>query len=431
MNYMNINSLLTEFNCECGRKHSCDIKSVYISSGAISRIGCEISHYQHILLVADNNTYAACGEKVKQQLGNRFDRQIVLSRKGVLIPNETAVGEIISALNENTDLIIGIGSGVIQDLCKYVSFQVGLPYHIVATAPSMDGYASVGAAMIMNDMKITYNAHLPEVIIGDVDVLASAPMEMIRAGYGDILGKFSCLNDWKLSHIVNGEYFCQTVYDLTYDMLNKTKDLGSKLLQRDKSAIQTLMESLVGVGIAMAYVGNSRPASGSEHHLSHFFEVVGILSGETYFPHGIDVAFSAVYTQKLREYLIKYVSWESIELNAEYDNKKYEQDIKRIYTKAADGIIELQNSTGLYEINRLPIYKEKWGIIKQILQDTKSSEELIVYLESAGMNIEEFVNLYGEEKIQNALKYGKDLKDRYSVLWLYYDIFNRGEIMTN
>ena len=88
-------------------------------------------------------------------------------------------------------MIVGIGSGVIQDLCKYVSFNKNLPYFIIATAPSMDGYASKGAAMITDNMKVTYNAHVPEVIIGDVDILKNAPMDMIKSGYGDILGKFS------------------------------------------------------------------------------------------------------------------------------------------------------------------------------------------------------------------------------------------------
>lgn len=75
----------------------------------------------------------------------------------------------------------------------------------------MDGYASSGAAMIIGNMKVTYNAHVPEAIIGDVDVLKEAPMEMIQSGYGDIIGKLSCLNDWKLSVVVNDEFFCQYV----------------------------------------------------------------------------------------------------------------------------------------------------------------------------------------------------------------------------
>ncbi len=421
---MDFNSLLSDFQCECGRKHTCNIEAVLVFSGALNKINTVVTDYSHILLVADNNTYAVCGEKVKAQLGDKLESEAILIRDGVLIPDEIAIAEVRAKVNCETDLIVGIGSGVIQDICKYVSFNEGLPYHIIATAPSMDGYASAGAAMITDNMKITYNAHVPQVIIGDVDVLQNAPMEMIQAGYGDILGKFSCLNDWKLSSLVNDEYFCPRVYDLTYDMLNKTKDLGEELLKRSSNAVKILMESLVGVGIAMAYVGNSRPASGSEHHLSHFFEVVGILNNEPYFKHGIDVAYSAVYTQKLREDLLENVSWENRSSENFFNRESYEKDIKKIYTKAASGIIDLQNRVGLYNQNRLPLYKEKWEDIKKILRNAPASDELVTYLLSVGLEISDFDSLYGKEKINNAIKYGKDLKDRYTVLWMYYDIFN-------
>lgn len=343
-----------------------------------------------------------------------------------MIPNEEAVAEVEGCMNESIDLIMGIGSGVIQDLCKYVSHKAGLPYQVIATAPSMDGYASVGAAMILENMKITYNAHVPEAIVGDTDILRNAPMDMIRAGYGDILGKFSCLNDWKLSHVVNDEYFCQEVYDLTYDMLQKTKDLGEKLQNREEEAIQTLMEALIGVGVAMAYVGNSRPASGSEHHLSHFFEVVGILNDEPYFAHGIDVAFSTVYTQSLREELLANTTWDAkAKCESDFSYETYERDIYRIYTVAADGVIALQKKLGWYDVNRFPIYEAKWDAIKAVLEEAPSAERLKEYLHSVGLDIKTFDDTYGHEKIANALRYGKDLKDRYTVLWMHFDM-NKG-----
>ena len=239
---------------------------------------------------------------------------------------------------------------------------------------------------------------------------------MIKSGYGDILGKFSCLNDWKLSNVINGEYICDYVYDLTYEMLLKTKDLGEKLLNRDEAAVKTLMEALIGVGIAMAYVGNSRPASGSEHHLSHFFEVIGIMKNEPYFMHGTDVAFSAVYTQKLREKLLSLD--EPVKAKA-FDKKKWENDIKDIYFEAADGVIELQNRLGWYERDNSSVIKEKWNEIRCVLSEAPSTQELMSYLNSIGLDISEFEKMYGDKKINNAIKYAKDLKDRYSVLWLY------------
>jgi len=289
----------------------------------------------------------------------------------------------------------------------------------VATAPSMDGYASVGCALILEGMKVTLNARVPKAIIGDVDVIKDAPLDMIKSGYGDILGKFSCLNDWKLSTEINGEYFCNAVYDLTFDMLTKTKDIGKGLLNRDEDAILTLTEALVGIGVAMAFVGNSRPGSGSEHHLSHYFEIVGILRNEPYFLHGIDVGFSAVYTQLLREELLKLDAPPAYE---KISREEYENRIKAIYTDISDSVIELQDKLGWYDVDKSDVYKEKWQNIKEILKEVPSSSALTEYLASVGLDIEDFKKEYNEKKIQDAIWFAKDLKDRHTVLWVYFDL---------
>lgn len=416
---MNFEEMLQDKQCSCGMVHSCSIRKVIIGSGAVNEVKSVLGDYKKILLVADNNTYLAGGKQVEEQLGDRLESVLIYGGTDLLVPDEKAIEQMQQKLTDETDLIIGVGSGVIQDLCKYVSFQAKLPYYIVATAPSMDGYASKGSALIIGNMKITYNAHVPEVIIGDIDILKDAPMEMIQSGYGDILGKYSCLNDWKLSQVVNGEYLCQYVYDLTYEMLLKTRDLGEKLLNRDPEAIGTLMEALVGVGIAMAYVGNSRPASGSEHHLAHFYEVTGILDSKPYFTHGVDVAYSAVYTQRIRE---KLLQMETPVANGKHNRAEWEKNIRSIYTVAAVGIIALQDKLGWYEIDRVPVYAEKWEQIKEVLREVPSSDTLAAYLKSAGLDIAAYEEMYGEEKIRNALWYAKDLKDRYSVLWMYYDL---------
>lgn len=416
---MDFKTMLIPHICSCGREHRCEMKHVEIGYGVLGCLSEFLDTYNHILLVADENTYATCGDQVKAVLGSKQSAEHIFPGEKLLVPNEAAIEVIQMKLTAQTDLIVGIGSGVIQDLCKYVSFEAGLPYYIIATAPSMDGYASKGAAMITGNMKVTYNAHVPEIILADLNILKNAPMELIQSGYGDILGKFSCLNDWKLSAVVNGEYFCQRVYDMVYEMLMKTKDLGPKLLSRDPDAIGTLMEALIGVGIAMAYVGNSRPASGSEHHLSHFFEVTGLLNRKFYFMHGTDVAYSAVYTQRLREELL---AMEVPVIQNGHVRELWESDIREAYTGAADGIIALQDKLGWYQQERLPVYQEKWQQIKEVLREVPSSAVLADYLNSIGLNIEEFDQTYGEVKIQNALFYAKDLKDRYTVLWLYYDL---------
>jgi len=415
---MDINSLLKGRKCECGMVHSCDIKEIIIKPGAINEIGRLTENYKNILLTADNNTYGVCGDKVKELLRDKIEAIHIFETEGFLVPDEKAVSVLSSFITDKTDLIIGIGSGVIQDLCKYVSFLNKLPYHIIATAPSMDGYASKGAAMIAGNMKVTYTTHVPEVIIGDTDILKNAPMDMIKSGYGDILGKFSCLNDWELSTVVNGEPVCRYVYDLTYEMLSNVKDSGQKLLERDSEAIGLLTEALAGVGIAMAYMGNSRPASGSEHHLSHFFEIVGLVKNEPYFMHGTDVVFASVYTQKLRENLLKL---EKPECVRPFLRDEWERKIREVYADAAEGVIALQNKLGWYEQDKTDIYKDKWDEIKEVLKKAPSSDEMVQYLESVDLDIAEFEKLYGSDKINDAVLYAKDLKDRYTVLWLYWN----------
>ena len=414
----------TKDDCVCGNVHTCEIKKVLIRNGAINELPAICKEYNNILLVCDKNTRRVCGDRVEKLLGSKVTSTLTFEGNGFVIPDEEAVKMLEARITEKTDLIIGVGSGVINDLCKYVSHAHSLPYYIVATAPSMDGYASKGAAMLFDGMKITTNASVPAAIIADTSIIKDAPIEMLKAGYGDIIGKYSCLNDWRLSHLVNGEPLCDYIYSLTYDTVASVADMGKAILSRDEKSVSALMRALVVVGIAMAYMGNSRPASGSEHHLSHYFEVVGLLSDEPYFCHGVDVAYSTYVTAKLRQELL------AIDTPAakKFDEAEWEASIRRVYsgknTVTADEIIALQKKLGWIYEDKLPIYKAKWAEIKSILADSPTPEQVLQMLNSIELPIEDFERTYSEQKRENAVRYAKDLKDRYSVLWMYEQVRN-------
>ncbi len=400
--------------CGCGKNHFCAINNIVVRENAILSLPDLCSKYEHIHLVYDMNTFEAAGRQVRKLLDGSISSETLFG-KNLLIPDERAVALIEETMSESTDLIVGTGSGVIQDLCKFTGTKRNLPYFIVATAPSMDGYGSSGAAMIMNGMKITYPARVADSIVCDVNVLKEAPLDMIRAGYGDVIGKFSCLNDWRLSALVNGEYFCGRIYGMVSDMLNSVKDSGEKLQKRDPDAVKKLTDALIGVGVAMAYAGSTRPGSGSEHHLSHFFEIVGIVRGEPYFPHGIDVACSTVKTAEIRQELLNTDNFEYQPFNRD----EWVENIKRVYGKIAGSVIEFQDGLGHHARDMSAVYSEKRDEIRAILSDSPDSAIINNYLESAGIEYDGFERLYGPEKISDAIKYGMDLKDRYSVLWLY------------
>ena len=409
-----------EIHCSCGHIHYCPIEQVEIGPGALEKLPELLAAYHHILLVADTHTDAACGQRVRALLGERVQGYLIYRRPGLLVPDERAVAELEDALTVDTDFILGVGSGVINDTCKYVSWQRGMEYAIVATAPSMDGYASSGAAMITGGMKVTYTTHPPKMIVGDVAVLRDAPLEMIRAGYGDIIGKYSSLNDWRLSHLMRGEHFCQEIYDLVLGVTNDIRDVAERIVDREDQAIIDLTKALVLIGVTLSLLGSTRPGSGSEHHLSHFFEIVGLVHHQPHFPHGTDVAYATEVTAGMREEILALP--EPV-FQAEEPAAR-EAAWQRIYGPVAAEVAALQREAGWYEEDMRPAYREKWGEIRQILAECPTAAECRTMLTRAGFDLAAFEGMYGREKIRDAMFYGKDLKNRYSVLWLYYDLFS-------
>ncbi len=408
-----------KLNCKCGKNHVCPIEHVIIRKHALQSLNEICKGYHRILMVSDNNTYHACGKEAAEILDEKIVETVRFDTGDKpLIPDEYAIDAIKKKVDNDIDLILGIGSGVINDLCKIVSFQEKLPYYIVATAPSMDGYASVGSALILKGMKVTLNAAPPRAIVADTEVLTHAPLHMLQAGYGDIIGKFSCLNDWKLSACINEEYFCHEVYDIVYQTANEVKNLAEPILQRDETAVGELMKALVAAGIAMAYVGNSRPASGSEHHFSHYFEITGILNHTPYLSHGIDVIYASVITAELREQLLK-----GIPKRREFQKEKWKSDIKKIYSAISNEVMKLQENLGWYMEDNSEKVLSKWGKICEILAEAPKKREMLELIKKIGLDYSEFVKLYGEKKIADGLLYAKDLKDRYTILWLYYEFF--------
>ena len=416
---MDINEILKGVNCGCGKVHTCPIEKIYVERDAISHLKELCAEYDHIVLVADENTYKAAGDETEASLLGKEIQRVIFSGKDVVIPDERAIEEVMK-YSSFADIFVGVGSGVMQDLCKYVSHVTQKPYIIVATAPSMDGYASSGAAMILKGMKETVPAGLPLAILADTKVLAAAPMEMIKAGFGDIIGKYSALNDWRLSAIINGEYFCDYIYNVTYEMIEKVLKTAKGLLLRNEESIKAVTEALMIVGIMMSFATNSRPASGSEHHLSHFFEITGIVKQKPYLAHGIDVFYSTYITAKIREkLLLRDFSKEIYRQDAE----EYKNAIENAYgVSVGHECIALQKRVGFYEKDRSCVYKTKETEIKNVLAEMPTAEEIKGMLDLVQLDLKDFYDTYGEEEIKKAVKYAKDLKDRFTVLWVNYDL---------
>lgn len=300
-----------EYSCACGKSHKVDIQAIRVGSGVMQELPGILRDLgaSHIFLVADNYTYEAAGRQVEQlldQAGLPYHKR-VFQTETPLVPNEYALGSVLAAMTSQDDMLLAVGSGTLNDVTKYVSARTGIPYVIAATAPSMDGYASTVAPTILDGFKTTLPAVYPAAIVADVDILKDAPMPMLTAGFGDIIGKFTSLADWRLSHQLNGEYYCPEVAGVIEAAVETCAANAQALAQREPQAIQAVTEALILSGLAMGMVGVSRPASGAEHQMAHYWEMDALRRGEEHPLHGNAVGVGTVMAASLYEMAAEYL----------------------------------------------------------------------------------------------------------------------------
>lgn len=300
-----------EYSCACGKSHKVDIQAIRVGSGVIQELPGILRDLgaSHIFLVTDNYTYEAAGRQVEQlldQAGLSYHKR-VFQTETPLVPNEYALGSVLAAMTSQDDMLLAVGSGTLNDVTKYVSARTGVPYVIAATAPSMDGYASTVAPTILDGFKTTLPAVYPAAIVADVDILKDAPMPMLTAGFGDIIGKFTSLADWRLSHQLNGEYYCPEVAGVIEAAVETCAANAQALAQREPQAIQAVTEALILSGLAMGMVGVSRPASGAEHQMAHYWEMDALRREEEHPLHGNAVGVGTVLAASLYEMAVEYL----------------------------------------------------------------------------------------------------------------------------
>ena len=284
----------TEFDCSCGKHNNFSVHDMSIRKGAIEDLPKMAEPFKDgkILVVFDNHTYEVAGKRAVELLKeNGFNVKELLFDTGddILIPDEKTLGRIVQEQDLDTSLMVAVGSGVINDSVKFVTSRSGLPYIIVATAPSMDGYVADGAPIFSQGYKYSPVAHLTYGLVGDTDILKTAPQDLIQAGYGDVVGKITAIADWDLAVKANNDYRCDTCVTLVNRALDKCFAKAEGLKDRDPESLGALLEALTLTGVAMALVNISRPASGAEHMLSHFWEMDYIARGLNPNHHGIQV----------------------------------------------------------------------------------------------------------------------------------------------
>lgn len=261
---------------------------------------CRQQQFTHCLLVADANTDAVLGCKVEAALvAAAFDVRKVILQGHEIIADAERVYQVMLALDGAPRTMIAVGSGTITDITRFVSHRARLPFVATPSAPSVDGFASVGAPMLIDGIKISLPTHAPAAIFGDLAVLSAAPREMIAAGFADILGKFTSVADFRLGHLLRDERYDETIAERTYAVAKACEENADAIGQATPESIRVLMDALVESGLCILDFGDSASASGAEHHLSHFWEMLLLREGRPAILHGAKVGVATVMIAEL------------------------------------------------------------------------------------------------------------------------------------
>lgn len=296
------------FSCACGHEHRIQIGTLAVGPGASSQVAGAARAYaaRRILLVADVHTFEVLGKSVLEQLkGAGLDTDAYVFPDQHLHPDAFAVGRLfLEASDEKADygLLIAVGSGVLNDITRLVSGRLRLPYFIVCTAPSMDGYAGSSSPIVCRGTKLSFYTHYADAIFADTDITSRAPREMIAAGFGDVLGKYTALADWELGQRERGEYRCALISDFMRGALEACAASADGVAARDPAAVGRLTEALILSGMAMGLAGVTRPASGCEHHIAHYCDIDAVANGRDYPLHGASVGVAELAMLRFYEF---------------------------------------------------------------------------------------------------------------------------------
>lgn len=284
---MIIDSKVYSGSCICGREHPMDTQLAIVEAGCLEQLDtyiarCGLSGFRTVIY--DENTYSAAG-----MVPLSADQQIILCPDG-LHANEHGVDLVMGQLAEQADYLVAVGSGTIHDITRYCAYLRGIPFVSCPTAASVDGFCSSVAAMTWEGAKKTLTAVAPRLVVADLNVIAQAPAFLARSGFGDMIGKYIALTDWRIGHILTGEFYCPRIAQITEEATQAVLDSAEGIATGDLQAYEKLMSGLLLSGIAMQMLGFSRPASGSEHHISHCIEME---------PEGLGVHSDALHGEKV------------------------------------------------------------------------------------------------------------------------------------
>lgn len=256
--------------CVCGRDHELETKKVVVEYGAINNFERYMADVglagKKRAVIYDTVIYTLTeGKHIAA------DQEIVLEANG-LRAEDTVIEEMMKKLDK-PEVIVAYGAGTIMDFGRYPAYKLGIPFVAVPTLASSDGFTANICSAILNGQKKSTPMCAPVLVVADLDIIKGAPARLVASGINDILSKYISLLDWKVSHLVAGEYYCPMVADLAQEALDIMRKAADEYVATGVADHEAMTMAQMKSGLTMQLLNHSRAASGAEHLMAHLVEM--------------------------------------------------------------------------------------------------------------------------------------------------------------
>ncbi len=374
-----------------------------------------IKQGRKILFVTDEKIWKNCQKFFPKNFLENLEKNLILKNPKA---DEKNLKKIASAA-KNCDLILALGSGVINDLCKFTSAQKNIPYAIFASAASMNGYLSKNASITISGHKKTLSATLPIAVFCDLKILKAAPLELTKAGIGDSLCFYSCWFDWYLSHKILGTKFDEKPFEILHKKMEFFVKNFRKFSIRDEEFLKILIEILMLSGQGMTMAGGSYPASQSEHMIAHAIEMKYPKLAEKNL-HGAQIAVTSLTAARLQKNLLMLGSTAELKfLRSSTLRVKDDEFVVKFFGKKIAQECQKEYEQKLAEISKAK--KPNWLKLKKELQKIHLDESHLKEIFSH-FKIKTTPRSLGlsNQQYQACVEYAKFTRNRFTCLDLEF-----------